>query len=85
MWLVHKHGSFEDARQAAPGARARRLIDAIAQAVGDSARITAAFERVRISPLEHVSQWISGRRRLHYKRSESHWTVWQGGDRAIFR
>lgn len=81
-----RHGTIEAARRDASGRMIERLADSIIHAVGDYDRVAAAFEGVRISPLETAGAWIAKpESRLLYKEGALHWENWHREGREIFR
>jgi Glycosyltransferase sugar-binding region containing DXD motif len=62
------------------------MVEPLFEAVGEYGRIAAAFEGVRIAPLETVTDLIdSSPDSLPYKRGETYWINWQRDGRTIFR
>lgn len=82
--LIGKKKSFEAARRGLPDRRSERLIDAIAQTVGDPARIARAFEHIRLVPSNTLRTWLRPLPAPRYKRGGQHWLNWQR-ERGLFK
>jgi mannosyltransferase OCH1-like enzyme len=81
---LHRLGSFEAGRGAL--VRVNRLQEVLGEAIGDFARVTEAFERVRIVPFRTAMDWIGeAGAPLAYKQGDEHWIDWHERNGSIFR
>jgi Glycosyltransferase sugar-binding region containing DXD motif len=76
-------GSMAPTRSGREGAK--QMIDPLFEVVDDYARVSEAFEGVRILRYREASRWIAEPEEpLPYKDSDTYWARWQGR-RTIFR
>lgn len=81
---LNRLGSFDAGRKA--GAGVHRLAEVLVEAIGDFARVTEAFERVRVVPFRTALDWIGeAGTPLAYKQSDEHWIHWPERKGSIFR
>lgn len=74
MWSMYRKGSFDAFRRSAQGSLAEPFADLYCEAIGDYERLRAAFEGVRVSSFERLSQWVAHPSEpLPYKETDLHW------------
>jgi mannosyltransferase OCH1-like enzyme len=83
---IYRLGSLDPSRLQAPNNTIKRLAGFMFEVIEDYARVSAAFERVRIESLSMAADWIGApKAQLRYKQSDTRWIDWPRKRGEIFR
>jgi mannosyltransferase OCH1-like enzyme len=82
MYYLFHAGSIEAFIKQFAGHKDRDYSKFLAEIVGDYSRIRQAFDGIRVLPFEETKTWIVLGTPAPYKKTNIHWTNWQG---SIFR
>jgi hypothetical protein len=83
---LRRAGSLEMLQQPGIDPSVAPLMESFHEAIGDYARVEAAFDGIRIMPLGSTTQWIGrSEERLAYKQGDLDWVNWHRRGETIFR